>query len=112
MSPEIKESVIAFIENCDYFKGKQIHIRTALSTNGENFDRHFTTFTTITFELKHLSGRVSGARMMLDGANQSFEIAMYLIKKFDVLENDTVEILEQYAEKIFRKTVIRFEIKT
>lgn len=55
MNPETKKSVIAFIEDCDYFKGKQI---------------------------------------------------------FKVLENDTFEILEQYAEIFFRKTVIRFEAKT
>lgn len=47
MNPETKKSVIAFIEDCDYFKGKQIF-----------------------------------------------------------------EALEEYAEKIFRKTVIRFEAKT
>ncbi|MGB1242915.1 MAG: hypothetical protein ACPG49_10360 [Chitinophagales bacterium] len=111
MTPELKEQQLAFFEKCDSFKGRQIHIRAALSTNGENFDRHFTTFTTMVFELKHFGVRTSGARAMFMGEHQTFEIAIGLIEKIEVLKNDTFEVLEKYSEKIFRRTVIRFEEK-
>ncbi|MGB0931925.1 MAG: hypothetical protein ACPGVB_14170 [Chitinophagales bacterium] len=75
ITPELKEQQLAFFEKSGFFKGRQIHIRAALSTNGENFDRHFIAFTTMVFELKYFGVRISGAKAMFDGEHQCFEIA-------------------------------------
>ena len=44
MTDELKTRLRAFIERGESLHGRTLHIHEALSTNGQNFDRHFTTF--------------------------------------------------------------------
>ena len=39
----LKNKVLQFLENAEIFYGKNLKINNSISTNGINFNRHFTT---------------------------------------------------------------------
>ncbi len=44
MNNEIQEHIILFAEKCKKMIGFNIKVNESISTNKDNFDRHFTTF--------------------------------------------------------------------
>jgi hypothetical protein len=51
MTQEMKVKVIAFYQKCGSLKEKKIIITECISTNRDNFDRHFTTYSKLVFIL-------------------------------------------------------------
>ena len=102
---ETKNKVIQFLETFNNNIGKTLHFREALCTNKENFDRHFTTFSSTQFVLTYFGARISGARIMFDGEVLNYEISFDRIYSFEENENGII-LLEKYSEKIYRKTIL------
>ncbi len=109
MNKELQEKLIAFFQNCDSFKGMNLIVNEYISTNKDNFDRHFTSCSKLAFKMIDFGVRFSGARAKFRGENQYYEIGGDLITEFKELENDEYEILEKYSEKVYRKKILKFE---
>lgn len=86
----------------------EIKIRSEMSTNKYNFDRHFTTYVTMKFKLLDLRWRFSGARMFFDGFESLYEISIYQTIEFSKIDRQYV-FLEKYSEEIYRKSTIEFQ---
>lgn len=110
MKAELKETLIKFFQHCDTLKGNQITIREYISTNKDNFDRHFTTSSNLTFEMTNFGVRMSGARAMFMGEIQSYEIGADRIVHFEQLNENEYDIIEKYSETVYRKSLLSFEI--
>lgn len=110
LNEDLKNRILAFFENAEVFYGKNLKINESISTNPINFDRHFTTSTSLSFTLKNIACRISGARIMLQGEELYYEIAMDLLLDFMEKENQTFEFLEKYSENVYRKTILKFLI--
>ena len=106
MTEDMKHKIIEFIENFDVNKGKSLIFREAISTNKDNFDRHFTSYSKIEFILLNFTVRISGARMMFDGDKMNYEIGVDHIIQFEDKEGE-IEILEALSEKVYRRTIIK-----
>lgn len=85
-----------------------IKIHSGMSTNKRNFDRHFTTYITMKFNLEDLGWRFSGARIFFDGSESLYEISMDRIIEFTKIDNKYI-FLEEYSQEIFRKSTIEFQ---
>lgn len=101
----IKNQVINFLETFNINIGKRINFNEAICTNKENFDRHFTTYSSTEFELQHFAARISGARIMFMGETLNYEISIDRIIKFEKTDENFL-FLEKYSDEIFRKTII------
>jgi len=108
MTQEMKVKVIAFYQKCGSLKEKKIIITECISTNRDNFDRHFTTYSKLVFILIDFGVRFSGNRATFRGENQYYEIGGDLIIKLENLVEEEFEIIEKYSEKVFRRTTIKF----
>ncbi len=108
MSQDLKEKLISFFEGCESLKGKRIYVKEYISTNKCNFDRHFSTYSEMEFELRDFGVRISGGRAMFIGENQSYEIGSDLLIKFENQGDNKYELVEQYSESVFRKTILKF----
>ena len=97
--------VINFIETFNVYIGKKINFKEAICTNQENFDRHFTTFSSTEFILTDFGARISGARIMFGGEKLNYEISFDRITKFEKNENQII-IFEAYSENIIRRTFV------
>ncbi len=106
LNEETKNKVISFIENFSRNIGKKLYFREAICTNKDNFDRHFTTFSSTEFILTNISARISGARLMFAGEKLAYEIGIDYIIQFEERENE-IEFLEAYSEKIYRQTILK-----
>ena len=113
-------SVRALVENykCSkplFYKQFSTNARTDIIhyyefCNNSNFDRHFTTSNSLSFTVTNIACRISGARIMLQGEELYYEIAMDLLLDFMEKENQTFEFLEKYSENVYRKTILKFLI--
>jgi len=110
MKAKLKETLIAFFQYCDTLKGNQITIQEYISTNKNNFDRHFTTSSKLVFEMTNFGVRMSGARAMFMGEKQSYEIGVDRIIHFEQLKENEYELIEKYSETAHRKSILLFEI--
>ncbi|MFK7774846.1 MAG: hypothetical protein AB8F94_22085 [Saprospiraceae bacterium] len=108
MSQELKNKIIKIYQKWDSFKNWQISIKVAISTNKDNFDRHFTSFSKLEFVMKDFGVRFSGNRARFEGEKQSYEIGGDHIIRIEEKEEDEFEIIEKYSEKVFRRTMIKF----
>ena len=108
MTQELKEKIIEFFQKWDSFKNSRISIKVATTTNRDNFDRHFTSFSKIEFVMKDFGVRFSGNRAMFKGEKQSYEIGGDYIVKISKIGERNFEVLEKYSEKVFRKSEIKF----
>lgn len=108
MQPSLIQNLILFFETCDSFLGKKILIKEFISTNRDDFDRHFTTSSSLEFELKNFAVRTSGGRAMFLGEKQSYEIGSDLVIGFEKADNQTYAFLEKYSETVFRKSILQF----
>ncbi len=97
-----------FFKDCDSLKGKRIHVKESISTNKYNFDRHFSTYSEMEFELKNFGVRISGGRAMFMGENQFYEIGSNLLIKFENQGDNKYELVEKYSENVFRKSILKF----
>lgn len=104
---KIKTEVINFLETFNINLGKTINFREAICTNKENFDRHFTTYSSTEFELTHFAVRISGARIMFMGEILNYEISVDRIIKFERIDDEYL-FLEKYSDVIYRRTIIAF----
>ena len=105
MTDELKTRLLAFIERGESLHGRTLHIHEAISTNQQNFDRHFTTFARTDLVLTRFGGRISGARLMFESENQYYEISADRIIRFTEQAHE-LEFVEQYSETVYRKTTI------
>lgn len=108
MNPALKENLLAFYEHCDVFYGSEIKIREAISTNGLNFDRHFTTWSNMAFLFQRFGWRISGARIMFQGETMMYEISADRIMEFSTIAENEFEFIEMYSDTVYRKTNIKF----
>ncbi len=108
MSQDLKERLILFFQSCNSFKGKRIQVKEHISTNKDNYDRHFASFSKMEFQLIDFGIRISGARAMFIGETQSYEIGADMLIKFEQQENDMYELVEKYSENVFRKSTLTF----
>lgn len=86
----------------------EIKIHSEISTNKNNFDRHFTTYVTMKFKLHDLRWRFSGARMFFDGSESLYEISIDRTIEFNKIDRQYV-FLEKYSEEIYRRSTIEFQ---
>ena len=108
LNESLKNKVLQFLENAEIFYGKNLKINESISTNGINFDRHFTTSNSMSFIVKNIACRTSGARIMLQGDELYYEIAIDLLVDFIEKEDQVFEFLEKYSENVYRKTILKF----
>jgi hypothetical protein len=104
MTEELKSKLIFFFENCEKFYGKMVVIKSAISSNQLNFDRHFTSFAYIEFTLNKVYSRISGGRATFEGEKQYYELGLDYIVQFEELEANQFEFIEKYSETVYRKT--------
>jgi hypothetical protein len=55
----------------------------------------------------NIACRTSGARIMLQGDELYYEIAIDLLVDFIEKENQVFEFLEKYSENVYRKTILK-----
>lgn len=111
MTSELKSKLIFFFENCEKFYGKTIEINSAISSNQLNFDRHFTSFSYLEFELINIRTRTSGGRATFAGEKLYYEIGIDHLTSFEELNENEFEFIEKYSEQIYRKTNIKITKK-
>lgn len=99
---------IDFFENAQSLLGMKVHINGYLSRNKDNFDRHFTTFTTLEFEVKHIGVRISGGRASFDGDIQSYEIWVDSIVQLENPQPNEYHFLEKYSDTVYRLSILKF----
>ena len=107
LSEDLKNRILQFLENAEVFYGKNLKINESISTNAINFDRHFTTSNSMSFIVTNIACRTSGARIMLQGDELYYEIAIDLLVDFMEKENQVFEFLEKYSENVYRKTILK-----
>ena len=107
LSEDLKNRILQFLENAEVFYGKNLKINESISINGINFDRHFTTSNSMSFIVTNIACRTSGARIMLQGDELYYEIAIDLLVDFMEKENQVFEFLEKYSENVYRKTILK-----
>jgi hypothetical protein len=61
----------------------------------------------MSFTVTNIACRTSGARIMLQGEELYYEIAIDLLIDFMEKENQTFEFLEKYSENVYRKTILK-----
>lgn len=105
---ELQERILAFYQLCEENRGSTLEIQEFISRSKSDFDRHWTVHTTLVFQYDQLAWRISGGTITLLGARHSYEICADVICNFTDLGAHTFEILEQYSETVFRKTIIAF----
>ena len=105
---ELKNKLILFFDIIDKFIGKTIKIKQAISTNKDNFNRHFTTFVNFYFVLTHFLIRTSGAKMMFMGEVFKYEIDFDLIITFEEKENNEYLFIEKLSDNVYKRTVLNF----
>jgi hypothetical protein len=103
---KIKNKVIHFLETFSINIGKTLLFKESICTNKNNFDRHFTTYSSTEFKLTHFTARVSGARIMFDGEKLNYEVSIDRIINFEE-DSDEISFLESYSEDIYRRTIIK-----
>ncbi len=106
MTEDLKSKIIFFFENCEKFYGKTIEIKSAISSNQLNFDRHFTSFSYLEFDLVKISTRISGGRATMEGGKQYYEIGLDYLIHFEEIGENQFEFIEKYSETIYRKTTL------
>ena len=107
-SEELKKRLQFFAENSTLWVGKTLDIHQFISTNADNFDRHFTTVTNFAYTLVHFGIRMSGAKMMFMGEVFSYEIDLGSITQFNESEQ-TYFFVEKLSETVYRKSVLSFK---
>ena len=107
LNENLKNRIFTFLENAEVFYGKNLKINNSISTNGINFNRHFTTSNLMSFIVKNIACRTSGARIMLQGDELYYEIAIDLLVDFIEKEDQVFEFLEKYSEDVYRKTILK-----
>jgi hypothetical protein len=109
LSPSQKAEMFDSFIKGEAFYGKKMIIQEFLSLNGENFDRHFTTWACSEFILQKIGGRISGGRIIWEGEKSYYEVCADIVVNFLQKSEMEMEFLEKYSETVFRKTIIRFE---
>jgi hypothetical protein len=109
INTHLKNQILDFLENNEHFWGQFVAIHEALSTNGFNFDRHFTSFTRVEFSLTRIDARFSGARIIFSGEKMYYEIGLDLLESFEKISENEFVFLEKYSETVFRKTRVRVQ---
>jgi hypothetical protein len=107
VNENLKNRILKFIENAEVFYGRKLKINESISTNSINFNRHFTTSNSLSFTVINIACRISGGRIMLQGEELYYEIAIDLLVDFIEKENQEFEFLEQYSETVYRKTILK-----
>ena len=108
MNQELKDELIGIYQKWNSFNNRHISINESISTNKDNFDRHFTSFSNLEFVMKEFGVRFSGNRAMFIGAKQSYEIGGDHIIKIENTGESEFEVFEKYNEKVYRRSVIKF----
>ena len=107
MEAQMRIDFILFTEQCATLLGREIHVREALSNNGCNFDRHFTSFSEFVLTLASVNWRISGGRLMLTGTEKiSYEIGADQLISFLRLGAAEYELTEKCGPSVFRKTTL------
>ena len=78
MNEKLINKIVSTLQYLAEQSSKEILITDRISTNKENYDRHFTSTSQLKFKLKHFGVRTSGAIVMLDGENQGIA---FMLKK-------------------------------
>ncbi len=108
MTKALIEEALLFFEHFATQKGKIIRISEYISTNKDNYNRHFTTFAEMTFELERFGVRFSGARALFHGQSQFYEISADRLIKLEDKGDNIFELTEKYSEKVYRKSILKF----
>jgi hypothetical protein len=111
MTEELKIKTLNFLENWEKFRGKTIEIKSALSSNQLNFDRHFTSFAYTEFVLQRVYARISGGRVTFASEKLYYEISIDNLLIFNELNENEFEFMEKYSETVYRKTHLKITEK-
>jgi|GEM_PF-2125951 len=105
MSEELKEEIIAAFQFLSKQNSKELIIIDRISTNQQNYDRHFTTTSQLKFKLKFFGVRISGGIAMLEGENQYFEFRTDSIIEITRLDN-SINLTIRIREDVYRQLEI------
>ena len=107
MEASMRDDFILFTEQCANILGRKIHVQEALSNNGLDFNRHFTSFSEFVITLANVNWRISGGRLMLTGTEKtSYEIGIDQLVSFHRLGATDYEFTEKCGPSVFRKTTL------
>lgn len=102
------ETLSQFIQDLHQHKGKTIQVDEAITLNPGNYNRHFTSYTRFTLVLQNVGIRTSGARLMIHGNQEGYEIATTgILQTLQPLENNTWELIEHLSDQVHRRTFIK-----
>ncbi len=107
---ERKEKVIKLIQQLESLVGRTLWVTQRITDR--DFDQHGTTGLHFRFTLKHVTWRLSGFRIMLDGTQDEwYEISIDAIETCRI-EPDQIEILETLGISVINTKLQRLtEIK-
>lgn len=103
---QTKNTIKHFIETFNKNIGKTLYFKEAISTQKENFDRHFTSFSSTEFLLTNFTARISGARIMFDGEKLNYEISLDRVISLEESECQFI-FIEAYSEDVYRQTILK-----
>lgn len=107
LEKNIINQVIEFAEGSKKLIGKKLTLKEYISTNKDNFDRHFTTYSNFSFILINFGIRISGGKMMFGGEFFNYEISSYHLIEFEEKE-ETYIFMEKLSENIYRRSELKF----
>lgn len=110
ISDETRQKVILFFENIEKYYGCKTEITEGLYTRTENFDANCTTWNLSEFITIRSAYRKNGDRLMIEGEKMYYEISAKIIVDFKESGNHAFEFIEQYSERVFRITKIKFHL--
>ena len=111
MQEDLSARIVQFFESIPKYYGCRTEITEGLYTTAEALDAHFTTWNLSEFTLIRSAYRANGDRLMMEGEKMYYEISAKIILDFKQPGRHVFEFIEQYGEKVFRITKIRFHYK-
>ena len=106
MEENLKNKIISIFEYLSKQISQEILVIDRISTNRENYDRHFMTTSRLKFKLKRFDVRISGGIARLEGEHQWFEFRANAIKAI-TRTNSEIDLIIELKGNMFRNITIK-----
>mgnify|MGYP000893567192 CR=1 FL=1 len=111
ISEEIRSQILDFFESIDQYYGCKTEIVEGIHLSHEADNAQKSTWNLSEFTLIRSAYRNTGEHFMLEGEKMYYEISAAKLVDFKQTKRHSYELMEQYADSVFRITKFRFHSK-
>jgi len=104
----LNQEIIAFFQTIEKYYGSKTEITQGLFSEFDDLDANLTAWNLSEFDLVRSAYRNTGGKFMLEGKGTYYEISGERIINFKQDGRNKFEFIEQYGERVFRITKIKF----